>query len=55
MSLDDASSASAKLKSELPGSAKEAKKQGEVWAQSAGSTLDSTVCVCYELQLQAVF
>ncbi|MCJ1249513.1 hypothetical protein MMC30_006738 [Trapelia coarctata] len=39
----DAASASAKLKSELPGSGKEAKKQGEVWAKEAGAKLDSTV------------
>lgn len=43
--LDDVSSASASLKRELPGSGKEAKKQGEVWAQSAGATLDKTVGV----------
>ncbi|MCJ1227343.1 hypothetical protein MMC12_003998 [Toensbergia leucococca] len=39
----DAASASAKLKSELPGSGKEAKTQGEEWAQKAGSKLDNTV------------
>ena len=43
--IDDASKASAKVKSELPGSNKETQKQGEEWAQRAGSKLDSTVCV----------
>ena len=40
---DDVASASSSLKRDLPGSSKEAKKQGEVWAQSAGATLDKTV------------
>jgi hypothetical protein len=41
--LDDAARASAKVKSELPGSTKEAKKAGEEWAQRAGSKVDSAV------------
>jgi len=40
---DDAASAAARLKSELPGRGKEAQKQGEVWAKEAGVKLDSTV------------
>jgi hypothetical protein len=41
--IDDAASASASLKHQLPGSGKQAQKQGELWAQSAGATLDNTV------------
>jgi hypothetical protein len=40
---DDAARVSNKLQSGLPGSGKEAKKQGEVWAAEAGSKLDQTV------------
>ena len=40
---DDASRASAKVKSEMPGSGKEMKKEGEVWAEKAGRQLDQTV------------
>lgn len=40
---EDAASASARVKSDLPGSSKEAKKQGEVWARETGAKLDSTV------------
>ena len=40
---DDAATASAKIKGELPGSGKEAQKQGEEWASKAGQKLDSTV------------
>jgi hypothetical protein len=39
----DASKASAKLKSEVPGKAKEVEKKGEAYAQSAGSKFDSAV------------
>jgi len=39
----DAAKASAKVKSEAPGRAKEAEKQGEAIAQSAGSKFDSAV------------
>ena len=39
----DASKASAKLKSEVPGKTKEVEKKGEAYAQSAGSKLDSAV------------
>ena len=44
--IDDASSASAKLKGELPGSGKEAQKQGEEYAHKAGAAIDSTVSFC---------
>ena len=40
---EDASRVSAKVKSDLPGSGKEAKKEGEVWAEKAGQKLDSAV------------
>lgn len=40
---DDAASASAKLKGELPGSGKEAQKQGEELSKRAGAAIDSTV------------
>lgn len=40
---DDATSATAKLKGELPGSGKEAQKQGEEYAHRAGAAIDSTV------------
>lgn len=40
--LDDATSASSKLKGERV-SAKDAQKQGEEWAQIAGSKVDQTV------------
>ncbi|KAH7356614.1 hypothetical protein BKA65DRAFT_495077 [Rhexocercosporidium sp. MPI-PUGE-AT-0058] len=39
----DLSRASAKIKSEIPGRAKEAQKEGEKWASEAGSKLDSAV------------
>jgi len=37
----DLSRASAKVKSEIPGRSKEAKKEGEKWASEAGAKLDS--------------
>lgn len=43
VALDDAASASAKLKGELPGSGKEAQKQGEELSKRAGAAIDSTV------------
>ncbi|MCJ1429531.1 hypothetical protein MMC29_007446 [Sticta canariensis] len=39
----DATSASAKVKGELPGSGKEAQKQGEELSKRAGAAIDSTV------------
>lgn len=41
----DASKASAKMKSEVPGKTKEAEKKGEAYAQAAGSKVDSAVCM----------
>ena len=41
----DLSKASAKIKSEVPGRAKEAQKEGEKWASVAGSKVDSAVSV----------
>lgn len=40
---DDATSASAKLKGELPGSGKEAQKKGEELSKRAGAAIDSAV------------
>jgi len=37
------STASAKVKGELPGRAKEAQKTGEAWASEAGAKIDSAV------------
>ncbi|KAI9673065.1 MAG: hypothetical protein M1829_004379 [Trizodia sp. TS-e1964] len=39
----DASRASAKVKSELPGSGKQIEKKGEEWATRAGAKIDSTI------------
>jgi len=39
----DIHSASAKVKSELPGRTKEAQKEGEKWASEAGAKVDSAV------------
>ncbi|KAJ5051499.1 uncharacterized protein L3040_001275 [Drepanopeziza brunnea f. sp. 'multigermtubi'] len=39
----DLSRASAKIKSEIPGRAHEAQKEGEKWASQAGAKLDSAV------------
>ncbi|MCJ1308663.1 hypothetical protein MMC25_002316 [Agyrium rufum] len=39
----DAAAASAKVRGTLPGSGKEAQKQGEEWAAKAGQQIDSTV------------
>ncbi|CZT01730.1 uncharacterized protein RAG0_09209 [Rhynchosporium agropyri] len=39
----DLSRASAKIKSEVPGRAKEAQKEGEKWASEAGQKLDNAV------------
>ena len=41
--VDDAASASNRVKSDMPGKGKEAKLQGEVWAKQAGATLDNAV------------
>lgn len=41
--LDDATSASAKLKGELPDSGKEAQKQGEELSKRAGAAIDGAV------------
>jgi hypothetical protein len=35
--------ASAKVKSEIPGRAKEAQKKGEAWASEAGAKIDNAV------------
>jgi len=47
--IADASKASAKLKSEVPGKTKEVEKKGEAYAQSAGSKLDGAVRVASRL------
>jgi hypothetical protein len=39
----DASKASAKIKSEVPGKTKETEKKAEAYAQSAGSKFDNAV------------
>jgi hypothetical protein len=41
--IGDLSKASAKVKSEIPGHAKEAQKDAEKWAAQAGSKVDSAV------------
>ncbi|EKD16536.1 calcofluor white hypersensitive protein [Drepanopeziza brunnea f. sp. 'multigermtubi' MB_m1] len=43
LSDPDLSRASAKIKSEIPGRAHEAQKEGEKWASQAGAKLDSAV------------
>ena len=44
---DDAASATARVKSDLPGKGKEAKLQGEVWAKQAGAKLDHAVSLLH--------
>ena len=44
---DDAASATARVKGDLPGKGKEAKLQGEVWAKQAGAKLDHAVSLLH--------